>query len=218
MQLKAIIFDFGGVLCFHPLEQQIQELADLCRLSRERFLEVYWGRRAAYDRADLTPDEYWEAVGQAAGVRYTPDEVAEFRRRDVQFWVRLDERMMNWARRVRAAGYRTALLSNLPMDLGEHLRNGMNLVSNFDHHSFSYELRSAKPDAAIYHDAVRGLGVETAEAIFIDDRPENIEGARAVGLHAIQFESPERLSQSLEKLANRSGGFVPLGAPPVILE
>lgn len=218
MQLQAIIFDFGGVLCFHPTDRQIDELASLCRLPREQFLEIYWSMRADYDRAKVTPEQYWAAFAKAAGQTYTASEVAEMRRRDVEFWLSLDDRMMDWARQVRGAGYRTGLLSNLPIDLGEHLRNGMNFVANFDHHSFSYELGAAKPDAAIYQHAVEGLGVKPSEALFLDDRIENVEGARAAGLNAIQFESPARLRESLEELQRVAGRFVPFGAPPVLFE
>lgn len=215
MQLKAIIFDFGGVLCFHPTDEQIHDLADLCGLTREQFLEHYWGLRHAYDRGDFEPHEYWRRIGAATGRSYSDDQIDEFRKRDVNFWVRLDQSMMRWAADVRAAGIRTAVLSNLPHDLGEHLRNGLGLVQNFDHHSFSYELRSAKPDAAIYRHAVEGLGVEPEEALFLDDRIENIEGARAIGLHAIHFESPARLRDELGRAAD---GPMPVGAPPIILE
>ena len=215
MRLKAIVFDFGGVLCFHPPDRQIRELAELCGLSREQFLEHYWGLRHAYDRGDFEPHEYWSKIGDATGRTYSSDQIEEFRRRDVNFWVNLDTRMMRWAAQVRASGIRTAVLSNLPRDLGEHLRNGMRLTESFDHHSFSYELRSAKPDAPIYRHAVGGLAVEPREALFLDDKIENIEGARAAGLHAIHFDSPARLSVNLRSVA---GGFMPVSAPPVILE
>jgi putative hydrolase of the HAD superfamily len=215
MPLKAIIFDFGGVLCFHPEEHQIRELAMLCGLSRDEFLEQYWALRHAYDRGDFSPQEYWSRIGDATGQSYSPDQIEEFRRRDVNFWVRLDQCMMRWAAQVRAAGIRTAVLSNLPADLGEHLRNDMELVKNFDHHSFSYELRSAKPDAAIYRHAYQGLAVAPEEAVFLDDKIENIEGARAVGLYAIHFQTPAQLIEDLRSIA---GDFMPVGAPPIILE
>jgi len=109
--------------------------------------------------------------------------------------------MLAWAGRLRSAGLRTGLLSNLPEPLGLHLRHEMRLPDLFDHHSFSYELRAAKPEAAIYQHALKGLGVEPAEALFIDDRPENVEGAQACGIRSIQFESPRRLREQIEELA-----------------
>ncbi len=57
--------------------------------------------------------------------------------------------------------------------------------------TFSYELGFIKPEAPIYQHAIEGLGVEPAEALFLDDRPENVEGARAAGIHAVVFDSWE---------------------------
>jgi putative hydrolase of the HAD superfamily len=218
MKLKAIIFDYGGVLCFHPPEQQVNELAALCRLERDQFLKGYWSLRATYDRGDIERDAYWQEIGKAGGHTYTANEITEFDLRDILFWVHLDQRMMEWARQVRAAGIRTGLLSNLPRPLGEYLRGEMRLPENFDHHSFSYELRAAKPEAAIYRHAIEGLGVESGEALFLDDRPENVDGARAYGIRAIQFESLRRLKEQLDELTRATHGFMPIGTPPVILE
>jgi putative hydrolase of the HAD superfamily len=218
MKLQAIIFDYGGVLCFHPPERQVRELAEVCGMSRDEFLSAYWSLRATYDRADIDPAGYWREIGKTVGRTYSDDQVADFRRRDVLFWVHLDQRMIGWARKVRAAGIRTGLLSNLPIDLGEHLRNEMKLVDEFDHHSFSYELDAAKPDAAIYRHAVAGLGVRPEQALFIDDRAENIEGARTAGLEALHFESPAQLKKQLAELSDAAGNLVPVGTPPIVLE
>ncbi len=179
MQLKAIIFDYGGVLCFHPPDQQVDELASLCRLTRDQFLEGYWSQRMDYDRGDVERDDYWQHIGSAAGHTYAAAEIDEFSQRDVLFWVHLDRRMMDWAAQIRGAGIPIGLLSNLPRPLGEYLRNEMRLPAHFDRHTFSYELRTAKPDAEIYRHAVDGLGIEPGEALFLDDREANVEGARS---------------------------------------
>jgi putative hydrolase of the HAD superfamily len=218
MQLKAVIFDYGGVLCFHPTDDQVNELAALCGAETPDFLNAYWALRRDYDRGDLEPSEYWAHIGQALGRTYGDADIREFRRKDVQLWVRLDNRMMTWAQQLGAFGLRTALLSNLPYDLGEHLRNEMRLPAEFDHHSFSYEIGSVKPDAGIYRHVVAGLGVDPGEALFLDDRPENVEGAKAAGIPTLQYETPSRLKQDLAELARMAGNFVPVGAPPVVLE
>lgn len=205
MQLKAIVFDYGGVLCSHPPDAQVGELAELCRLDRGTFLEAYWKNRVPYDRADITPQQYWLEFARLVGRTYTDEEIAEFRRRDVQFWVHLDSRMFEWAKRVRAYGLRTAVLSNLPHDLGEYLRHSLHLVQNFDHHTFSYELRLVKPEPGIYQHVIEGLGVEPGEALFLDDKIENVEGAVAYGLKAIQFRTAGQLSNQL----NGFSAFVP---------
>ncbi len=88
---------------------------------------------------------------------------------------------------MRRAGLKTSILSNLPRTLGERLRAERGFLDHFDQVTFSYELGVIKPEAEIYHDAIRGLGVEPVEALFLDDRPENVEGGRAAGIHAEIF-------------------------------
>lgn len=58
-----------------------------------------------------------------------------------------------------------------------------------------------KPDAAIYHLALKRFGLEAQQAVFVDDRPENVAGAVAVGLHGLLFTDAETLRRDLEDLA-----------------
>jgi putative hydrolase of the HAD superfamily len=60
-------------------------------------------------------------------------------------------------------------------------------VNKFDHHTWSYALKLAKPEPAIYHHAVEGLGTPPDQILFIDDRADNIEAALAAGMQAIQY-------------------------------
>jgi epoxide hydrolase-like predicted phosphatase len=50
----------------------------------------------------------------------------------------------------------------------------------------------AKPDARIYQIALSRLGVQPEDAIFVDDLVENVQGAQAVGMRSIRFESTEQ--------------------------
>lgn len=218
MQLKAIIFDYGGVLCTPPPESQVRELAAACRLEYEQFLEGYWSLRASYDRGDIDVGQYWTGIGRPFGRMYTGGEIARFSRADVMFWVHIDPPMLDWAARVRAAGIPTGLLSNLPRDLGEYFRRETDLLENFDRHTFSYELNVAKPEPGIYRFAVDALGVEPGEALFIDDRAENVEGAKRFGMPALQFVSPRQLALDLDRLETLNGCRLPFGTPPVLLE
>jgi putative hydrolase of the HAD superfamily len=55
-----------------------------------------------------------------------------------------------------------------------------------------------KPAAAIYHHCLTGVGSSAQDALFLDDRPENIEAARALGIHAVQFQSAAQVADELE--------------------
>jgi putative hydrolase of the HAD superfamily len=64
----------------------------------------------------------------------------------------------------------------------------------------SFELGIAKPAAEIYLHVLKAEHRQPEEAIFIDDKPVNVEGARAVGMHGIHFTGREALERDLEAL------------------
>jgi 2-haloacid dehalogenase len=58
-----------------------------------------------------------------------------------------------------------------------------------------------KPDAAIYHLALDRFGLAPGEAVFIDDREDNVAGANAVGMTGLLFTDAPALRADLERLA-----------------
>ena len=57
-----------------------------------------------------------------------------------------------------------------------------------------------KPDAEIYHCLLDRYSLEASESIFIDDNADNVEGARKVGMHAVQFKNAEQLEKELKEV------------------
>jgi putative hydrolase of the HAD superfamily len=214
MEAKAVILDYGGVICFHPPEHEVDELVTRTGVPKDVFLESYWGLRSPYDRGDLSYREYWGEFARRTGRSYTAEQVEEFVRLDVHFWLHVDARMIAWVRTLKGSGRKVAILSNMPRELGEYMKSHLDWLGEFDHVTLSYELRAVKPEAAIYRDAIDGLGVRPEEAVFLDDRAENIEGAEALGIRASLFESAETFSRS----ARTAHHFLGLGSAPVILE
>jgi putative hydrolase of the HAD superfamily len=214
MEAKAVIFDYGGVICFFPREEQVDELAARTGVPKRLFLETYWSTRLPYDRDDLTWREYWEQFARLTGREFTEEQIREFVRLDIGFWVRVDPRMIQWARTLKESGRKIAVLSNMPREIGEHMRANFDWLREFDHVTFSYEVHLIKPEPAIYRDALDGVGVRPEEAVFLDDRIENVRGAKAVGLPAVLFESAETFSRS----AREAHHFLGLGSAPVVLE
>jgi putative hydrolase of the HAD superfamily len=62
---------------------------------------------------------------------------------------------------------------------------------------WSFQLGIAKPDPAIYRHTLDELGSRPEETLFIDDKRENVEAARALGIQAIQYSTVERLRADL---------------------
>ncbi len=177
------------MLCHFPPASQTEALATAAGAPHDEFLRAFWGHRIPYDAGHLTALTYWEKIAAQLGKSYTDEQVGEFLRHDIGFWSNFDTVMLDWVDAVRAAGFKTGLLSNLPPDLGEHLRALPGFLDRFDHVTYSYEIGSVKPQAGIYRYSLAGLGIAANEALFLDDRPENVAGAEAVGIHSIQWTS-----------------------------
>ncbi len=60
----------------------------------------------------------------------------------------------------------------------------------------SAEVRTAKPDPFIYRTALRRLGVQAHQALFVDDLEENVEGARSLGIEALLIDRSREKSGS----------------------
>lgn len=69
----------------------------------------------------------------------------------------------------------------------------------------SGEEKLIKPNPAIYHVFLERSGHAAQRTVFIDDRLENVEAARAVGMHALHFTSPSDLREALRGFALPDG-------------
>jgi putative hydrolase of the HAD superfamily len=199
-EIRAVILDYGEVLCHLPSTNAIERLAAMFQMDPRTFLPSYLQTRAPYDRGDLLPSEYWQNFATQAGVKLAPDAIEQARQLDLELWSDLNDAMILWVRQLNAAGFKTAILSNMPADMAAHMRKNFAWLSHFDHHIFSGEVRSVKPEPAIYQHCLDALGVQPAAALFIDDREINLEQARAAGIHTIRFESVDQLRNDLQAL------------------
>ena len=202
-KIEAVILDYGEVLCYPPIAEDWARMASLFNMDPVSFRQL-WGRnRSFYDRGDVSYESYWSAVAEAAKMKLAPEHLKKVGPWDVEMWARLNPAMLEWLEQVHSSGIKTALLSNMPHDMITYSRRNFAWLNHFDHQTFSAEVRLVKPDPAIYRHSLDGLGVAASEALFVDDRAANVEGARAVGMFAIQFQSLAQLADDLEKLGFR---------------
>jgi len=181
------IFDYGGVLAHHQSDTDQARMAALAAIPRERFFNLYWDTRLEYDKGSVTAAEYWGNIGRAAGKTLSETIVAQIIEADNRSWMQFDQTMWDWIAELRAAGKRVAMLSNMPRDLGEALALQTDRLRAFDHVTVSYDIRSAKPEPAIYQHCLAGIRTAPERTIFLDDRIANVRGAESLGIHAIEF-------------------------------
>jgi putative hydrolase of the HAD superfamily len=198
MTIQAIIFDFGGVLVrtsdFTPRERLAARFG---MTSHELMDLVFVGDSGmGAQRGEITIEQHWENVRLA--LKLTPQELVDFKD---EFWSKdvIDTELIEYIRSLHRS-YRTALLSNAFSDLRQMIIEQWQFADAFDTLVISSEIGIVKPDPRIYHLVLERLGVQPAEAVFVDDFQKNIEGAKAVGMQGIHFRDPEQARSELEQL------------------
>lgn len=185
--IAAVIFDYGNVLSDVQDNAAVEAMAGVLKLDPQSFQRAYWQFRVAYDEAALSPESYWHAVSGSADRTVQSGDIRRLRRLDVESWVLPNLPMVEWAKRLRDAGTKTAVLSNMPVDLRDYVLGSETWLPEFDAMTFSCDLHCSKPDARIYRDCLERLGTPPTETLFLDDREPNVEAARAIGMHSIVF-------------------------------
>jgi putative hydrolase of the HAD superfamily len=139
---------------------------------------------------------HWEAVREALGIK--PEELQSFLD---QYWSADD---VNWELlefiKNLHPGYKVGLLSNAWDNLRQTMHNRWNIDGLFDELIISAEVGLVKPDPRIFHLALEKLGVQPAEAVFVDDMLVNVDAARQQGLTAIRFVDTQQTLASLQAL------------------
>ncbi|MEO6965015.1 MAG: HAD family phosphatase [Acidobacteriaceae bacterium] len=199
MPLHALIFDYGLVLSGPAEPAARARLLEISGLPPDVFDTHYWKHRLDYDRGTLNGRTYWQTIANDTGLLLTPDQIVALVEQDVLLWASVNSLMLDWVVRVQAMGMKTGILSNMGEDLLAHMRKHFSWLKTFHHLTWSCELDLVKPEAAIYQHTLEKLGVKPDEALFLDDKIENVEGARAVGMHALVFRDAETLQADLVK-------------------
>jgi putative hydrolase of the HAD superfamily len=112
-------------------------------------------------------------------------------------WTRGDRVMLSWQLALQQRGLLTAIVSNMGDTVHRHMQRELDWLSRFDVLVWSYQLHMAKPDPAIYRYALERLGARPAETLFLDDKPENVAAAAALGMKGLVFSTVEKLRSNL---------------------
>jgi putative hydrolase of the HAD superfamily len=99
----------------------------------------------------------------------------------------VDTSMIGRIRQLRRGGIRCGLATNQQNVRIEHMRSMPEYAGLFDAKFYSAELGLAKPDPAYFAAIVRQLSVAPEDVLFVDDKEDNVLGARAAGLRAEVF-------------------------------
>lgn len=196
--IRAVVWDLGGVILRTmdwSLRSQWEDRLGLPRMQLTRLVfESDASRRASLGQA--TDDDVWQSVADALNLDPpTRDQL----RRDYFARDQIDATLMEFIRGLRRR-VRVGMITNAWPDIRRYLVSEFKIADAFDPLIVSAEVGIAKPDPRIYRLALEQLGVEPAQAVFVDDFEDNVAGARWVGMQAVHFTSTPQAIAALRAL------------------
>ena len=115
--------------------------------------------------------------------------------------VTLYDYSMDWIRQLKSDGYKVYILSNIPELVHlDNLDDKLRFLKEVDGAVLSYQEQLLKPERRIYEVLCERYGIVPEQAVFFDDKLENVEAAREFGLNAICFKGYEQGIDELNKL------------------
>lgn len=197
---RVVIFDYGEVISLTPSEADREALVKVAGVDPDAFWASYWAHRGPLDEGTLSIHDYWRRIEADTGASWSESTLHLLWVTDFRGWLSVDTGTIDVLVDLRDGGTRLALLSNAGADFGSYFRQGL-IGSLFERVFVSGELLLMKPDAAIFRHALEELGVDAADAVFIDNKPENVAGAASLGITGHVFTGAAPLRGFLEALA-----------------
>lgn len=195
---RTLFFDVGGVLLTNGWDTAARNRAiEAFGLDALDFHTRHGMVKTAFETGRLSLDAYIEKTVFHVERPFSRE---EFRALMLDQSQPLGE-TLDWVRKLAAGGmHRLFTLNNESRELHEHRVRTFGLGSIFRAFLTSCYLGQVKPDEEIYRNARGIAGCGAGDAIFIDDRPVNVETAIRLGFRAIRFQDLDTLRAELAPL------------------
>lgn len=198
--IKGVIFDYGGVISYPQNQDYIAKILRILNLDdQEIFQNAYRILRADYDSGLISGIEFWTRVIDHLGLSLAPEKIQDLIELDVLSWTVVNQETVQYIKHLQTKKIKLAVLSNMIPDALRYIEQKHNWLRYFDHRVFSCDLKMCKPQPAIYKHCIDQMRLEPNECIFIDDTPENLDGAARCGINTLRFESVPVLKSSLNQ-------------------
>ena len=196
-EIRLIVSDFGGVICSFDYRIFCDRLAQRTgRTADQIFAAVFTGSlQGDFESGKLSGRAYHRAVMARLGADVSYEEFFPMYG-DIFTEIPATCELL---RRLHGR-YPLYLLSDTNEIHFGYVRGTVEVLRLFDQFVVSYEVGAMKPDPRIYQEALRRSGLPASACVFVDDREVNVLGAARAGIHALRFESAERLAADLARL------------------
>lgn len=203
MTIKAVFFDFGGVLLQFADGVDHKSLETRFELEPRTLMRCLYrdSRYFDFQVGKCTHEEWQASIRVAADGLLGAERAREVLAAYEQAERPLNPLMMSLIERLRAAGYKTGIISNTIPGLEARLQENIpHIIPMFDVRVGSGDLGIAKPDAGIFEHALRELDVPAEASVFTDDVKAYAEAAAGVGMQGFHFTGFEQFAADLRSI------------------
>jgi len=194
--IESVIFDWGGVLIEDPAPGIVKYCSEALAVSKEDYIKANDKFAADFQKGLISEEKFWERICSELGIS-KPKVPSLWADAFKAAYVPREE-MFSLAAGLGKKGYKTAFLSNTEKPAMQYFYQFR--YDMFDVLVFSCAEGTRKPERRIYELTVQRLGSEAGQSVFIDDKPEYINGAQQAGLNTILFESVSQVKNELARL------------------
>lgn len=197
--IKAVIFDWGGVLIDDPAPGLVSFCAKAFGVTEDEFKAAFQEFEDTFQKGLIEEKELWEKVS----IKLNKDVPA-----NKSLWgeafiaaYRPKKEMFELVKTLQNNGYKTGFLSNTEkVNMEYFFKQNYDM---FDVKIFSCAEGLTKPEIKFYELSLRELSVNGEEVIFVDDKEKNLKGAIKAGLNVILFKTSSQLKTELVELGVR---------------
>jgi len=196
-QIKAILWDFAGVLLFTAKGDFNSMLAERLGVPLSAVEQVM--KSGMNDRWDIDDIDDITFYTYMLDTMEQPREKLAVIQRFVVKDFYVDQEMLAKIKAFRKY-YTNVLLTNFPKHFHDFIKTDWIIDDAFDHIIASCDVKLIKPDPAIYQLTLERIGCQPHECVFLDDREVNVRAAEALGIHGILFNDKDQAMLELGKI------------------
>lgn len=195
-KIKAIVFDFGGVIAKSDHDEIANFIAKSLDISPQEATAASLQLKQQLLQGENEVN-YWQVYANSKGKKlpdHWMDQLNEARFQSLK----VIPGMVDLVKELKKQGFQTALLSNVRKSQAE-IKSKLGYYELFQPALFSYEIGANKPDLKAYRILLDRLQLPPESILFIDNKLPNIEAAKSLGMDAIQFDNTDQLIKDLKQ-------------------
>ena len=192
--IKLVIFDLGNVLLKYDDSEYYKYLSKKYGIPYEKVASIIERYNTKMYTGKMKNSEFLRFVSKSLNIPADKLEFDEYFIRKA----RINRKLLNFALSLKPK-YKVVILTNVYVKRYSSTPRVFD-KSQFDRVFASCFIKMRKPNKNIYMYVLKKCRAKPDEAIFIDDRKENVEGAESVGIKSIQFKDNGSLLKKLSEL------------------